>query len=95
MVSGIASGGRSRAGRHSAGDTHPRAGSEQGSHGKGAEISALAHTTTATGSAKGATISAAASGGRSHAGEHGQGASGHHGGGPAGHGHGHGAGRPS
>jgi hypothetical protein len=93
LVSGIASGGRSHAGRHggSAG-RHPRAGSEQGSHGKGAQISALAHTTTATGSAKGATISAAASGGKSHAGEHGHGASGHHGGGPAG--HGHGAGRP-
>lgn len=39
--------------------------------GKGAEISTLARTTTATGASKGAQISAAASGGKSHAGQHG------------------------
>jgi hypothetical protein len=39
--------------------------------GKGAEISTLARTTTATGAAKGAQISAAASGGKSRAGQHG------------------------
>ena len=36
----------------------------------GAEVSTLAHTTTATGSAKGATVAALASDGRSHAGAH-------------------------
>lgn len=40
-----------------------------GAKGKGAEISELAHTTEATGAAKGAEISDAASEGRSHAGE--------------------------
>jgi hypothetical protein len=40
-------------------------------HGKGAEISQLARTTTATGVAKGAEISTLASGGKSQAGQHG------------------------
>ena len=89
LVAGTAGAGKRHAARHGdGGSTHPKGGSEAGHHGKGAEISALAHSTTGTGGAKGATISAAASGGRSHAGEHGHGASGHHGGKPAGHGHG-------
>ncbi|HEY6932969.1 MAG TPA: hypothetical protein VI452_06175 [Marmoricola sp.] len=41
-------------------------------HGKGAEISELARTTTATGVDKGAQISTLASGGKSQAGEHGK-----------------------
>jgi hypothetical protein len=41
------------------------------SHGKGKELSELAKTTDAKGADKGAQISAAASGGKSHAGEHG------------------------
>jgi hypothetical protein len=49
--------------------------STQDSHGKGSEISTLATTTTATGMAKGALISATASGGNSQAGTHGGGSS--------------------
>lgn len=68
----------------------------RGHHGHGAMISALAHSTSGTAGAKGAKISAAASGGKSHAGEHGHngtngsshGQSHGHGGG-RGHGHGH------
>lgn len=58
----------------------------QGDHGKGAEISQLATTTTATGVAKGAEISTAASGGKSHAGQHGKAGQDH---GQAGDDHGH------
>lgn len=62
-------------------------------HGHGAAISALAHSTTGTAGAKGATISAAASGGKSHAGEHGHnGKSGASHGQGDGHGHGQGHG---
>lgn len=70
----------------------------RGHHGHGATISALAHSTTGTAGAKGATISAAASGGKSHAGEHGHNGTngsshgqgqGHGHGGGQGHGHGH------
>ena len=46
-------------------------------HGKGAQISTLARTTTATGVAKGAEISTAASGGKSQAGQHGKAAEDH------------------
>ncbi len=60
----------------------------RGHHGHGARISALAHSTTGTAGAKGATISAAASGGKSHAGEHG-----HRGANGSSHGHGHGGGQ--
>jgi hypothetical protein len=59
-------------------------------HGHGARISALAHATTGTAGAKGATISAAASDGKSHAGEHG-----HNGKSQASHGQGHGHGHGS
>jgi hypothetical protein len=88
-IAGIASAGKSHAGRHGQGaGTHPKGGTESGHHGKGAEISALAHSTTGKAGAKGATISAAASGGKSHAGAHGHGASADHGGKSAGHGDG-------
>jgi hypothetical protein len=50
--------------------------SEEGGHGKGAEISQLATQTDLTGVDKGAAISTAASGGRSQAGQHGQSSSG-------------------
>jgi hypothetical protein len=86
LIAGIASGGRSHAGE-SAATVHAKSRSKAPGHGKGAEISTLAHTTTATGAAKGATISAAASGGKSHAGQHG-----HRGHTPAGAGHGQGGG---
>ncbi len=94
LISGVAHAGKGNAGKGGAGKGGD-AGASGSSHGKGATISTLARTTTATGAAKGATISAAASGGKSHAGEHGHGASGHgaprHGGGkPSGAGHGHG-----
>jgi len=46
--------------------------------GHGSEISKLAHTTDAKGVDKGAAISTAASGGKSHAGEHGNGHGGSH-----------------
>ncbi|HSR23854.1 MAG TPA: hypothetical protein VLW53_09910, partial [Candidatus Eisenbacteria bacterium] len=49
--------------------------SPSASAGKGAEISKLATTTTATGVDKGALISGTASGGKSHAGQHGTAAS--------------------
>jgi hypothetical protein len=91
LIAGVASAGKSHAGSGDGGGEASGAGS---AHGQGATISSLARSTTATGAAKGATISAAASGGKSHAGEHGHGASGHGGGKPsgAGHGHGHSAG---
>jgi hypothetical protein len=80
-----------------AGHGHARRHAPGKRHGHGAAISALAHSTSGTAGAKGATISAAASGGKSHAGEHGHngksGAS--HGQGHGnGHGHGHGSRRP-
>ena len=46
----------------------PPTGAGKGGNGKGKTISALAHTTPATGRDKGAVISTAASGGKSHAG---------------------------
>ncbi len=84
LIAGVAGGGRSHAGGDAAA-AGAKTGSRSSGHGKGAEISTLAHTTTATGAAKGATISAAASGGKSHAGQHG-----HRGHAPAGAGHGQG-----
>jgi hypothetical protein len=73
-----------------AGHGHPRATRHVPAkgHGHGAAISALAHSTTGTAGAKGATVSAAASGGKSHAGEHG-----HNGKSGASHGQGHGHGQ--
>ena len=77
--------------RHGRTTRHP---SRKG-RGHGAAISALAHSTTGTAGKKGATVSATASGGKSHAGEHGHNgtrdASRGHGQGQ-GHGHGHGQG---
>lgn len=71
-VAAVASDGRSHAGDDHTSEERGGAGSEKGStHGHGAEISTLAHSTIGTAGAKGATISAAASGGKSHAGEHG------------------------
>jgi hypothetical protein len=69
------------------GHRHARRHTPAKRHGHGAAISALAHSTSGTAGAKGATISAAASGGKSHAGEHG-----HNGTSGASHGHGHGHG---
>jgi hypothetical protein len=63
------------------GAPHPR---------KGAEVSTLARTTTATGQAKGATISTVASGGKRKAGRHGPGGSSHGSTKPAGPRHRHG-----
>jgi hypothetical protein len=57
----------------------------------GYTISTLAKTTTATGAAKGAEISAAASNGKSHAGQHGHNA----GGSDSGSGHGHSGDHPT
>jgi len=75
-ISAAASGGKSHAGRsHGAGSDESEHGGK--GKGKGAEISTLATTTTATGVDKGAEISTAASGGKSHAGEHGGGSSDH------------------
>jgi len=51
------------------GQSSPTAPTAPADAGKGAEISALARTTDATGRAKGAVISTAASDGRSHAGD--------------------------
>jgi hypothetical protein len=48
-------------------DAHGRAASHSSSNGHGKAVSTLAHTTTATGRDKGATISTLASGGKSHA----------------------------
>jgi hypothetical protein len=48
-------------------DTQGRAASHSSSNGHGKAVSTLAHTTTATGRDKGATISTLASGGKSHA----------------------------
>jgi hypothetical protein len=48
-------------------DAHGRAASDSSSNGHGKAVSTLAHTTTATGRDKGATISTLASGGKSHA----------------------------
>lgn len=48
-------------------DSHGRAASHSSSNGHGTAVSTLAHTTTATGRDKGATISTLASGGKSHA----------------------------
>jgi hypothetical protein len=67
---------------HAAASKPVHAGSKPVEHttgnGHGAEISALAHSTTATGADKGAVISAAASDGKSHAGDdHGQAADDH------------------
>jgi hypothetical protein len=70
------------------GHRHARRHTPAKRHGHGAAISALAHSTSGTAGAKGATISAAASGGKSHAGEHG-----HNGTSGASHGHGHGHGQ--
>jgi hypothetical protein len=63
-----------------AGAAHNGAGKGQANGGKGhgAEISTLARTTDAQGVDKGAEISTAASGGKSHAGEHGNGDGGSH-----------------
>ena len=49
----------------------PSDGPNAGSQGKGSAVSQLARTTTSTGAAKGAEISALASGGKSHAGQQG------------------------
>jgi hypothetical protein len=72
QIAATASAGRSHAGDHS-GDSAGARGGDAGakSHGHGSTISALAHSTSGTAGAKGATISAAASGGKSHAGQHG------------------------
>jgi len=70
QIAATASDGRSHAGTHS-GDTLGKDGGDTKSHGHGSTISALAHSTSGTAGAKGATISAAASGGKSHAGQHG------------------------
>ena len=105
QIAALASNGRSRAGQ-GGGDSataKSRADAKGSGHGHGAEISALAHATTGTAGAKGATISATASNGRSHAGRHGhngQGgssggsapAAGSHGGASSGHGSGSGHG---
>ena len=48
-------------------DTHGRAASHSSSNGHGKAVSTLAHTTTAIGRERGATISTLASGGKSHA----------------------------
>ena len=50
---------------------HAKAKTEHANHGKGAQVSALAKSTTLTGADKGAAISALASGGKSRAGRHG------------------------
>jgi hypothetical protein len=78
VISATASDGRSHAGRTGSGGsgTGGKGGTDASGNGKGSVISTLARTTTATGRDKGAVISTAASGGKSHAGEHG-GASGH------------------
>ena len=83
-ISAAASDGKSHAGEHGHKGRHNANGKGNGkakgqstSHGKGKEISTLARTTTATGVDKGAEISTAASGGKSHAGEHGGGSSSH------------------
>jgi hypothetical protein len=74
--------------------SHTRRDARRKHHGHGAAISALAHSTTGTAGAKGARISAAASGGKSHAGGHGHngkshaGELGHNGKSEASHGHG-------
>jgi hypothetical protein len=83
LIAGVAGGRKGHVGGNAA-DEKSKGGSESSGQGKGAQILRLAHTTTATGAAKGATISAAASGGKSHAGQHG-----HTGGRPTGSGHGH------
>jgi hypothetical protein len=62
------------AGHRTEGKSHAGDGKGHGK-GHGAEISTLARTTDAEGVAKGAQISTAASGGKSHAGEHGNGGS--------------------
>jgi hypothetical protein len=94
VISATASDASTHAGRTDAGasrkpTTGGKGGTDASGHGKGGEISTLAHTTTATGSDKGAVISTAASGGRSHAGQHGGGASGHGSGKATGSGHSH------
>jgi hypothetical protein len=64
-------------GHAATGDTTDATGDTSSGKGKGAAISALARTTTATGRDKGAIISTAASGGKSHAGNPPGGASAH------------------
>jgi hypothetical protein len=100
-ISAVASAGKSRAGQHrgkgagSKGTSGDTQGDGQGK-GKGKEISTLARTTP-PGPAHGSTVSTAASGGKSHAGEHGGGSSTHGNGGGSsggsGKGHGHGGGQ--
>jgi hypothetical protein len=87
QIAAAASDGRSHAGT----DNGKKSAKDGGdaptkSHGHGSTISALAHSTSGTAGAKGATISAAASGGKSHAGQHG-----HNGKSQSAHGHGSGA----
>ena len=94
VISATASDDRSHAGRAGAGGsgkptTGGKGGTDASGHGKGTEISTLARTTTATGRDKGAVISTAASGGKSHAGQHGGGVSGHGSGKAPGSGHSH------
>jgi hypothetical protein len=91
-TAGTDSGTASAGGRDAGSHRHPSPASRKrhrrqrhhGHHGHGATISALAHSTTGTAGVKGATVSAAASNGKSHAGEHG-----HNGQSQTPHGHGH------
>jgi hypothetical protein len=91
VISAAASDGRSHAGAGGSGKptTGGKGSTDASGHGKGTEISTLARTTTATGRDKGAVISTAASGGKSHAGQHGGGSSGHGRGKATGPGHSH------
>ena len=68
---GGVAGGKSRAHRQDADAKDHETGNQSSGKGKGAEISTLARTTTATGVDKGAEISTLASGGHSQAGQHG------------------------
>jgi len=97
-VSAVASAGKTRAGQHGGkgAGSEGTSGDDHGNgRGKGKEISTLARTTP-PGPAHGATVSTAASGGKSHAGDHGGGSSTHGNGGGSsegsGKGHGHGGG---
>jgi hypothetical protein len=99
QAAGTTATGEAHPGRRHGAPAAPRRHAHRRHHGHGAAISALAHSTNGTAGAKGATISAAASGGKSHAGEHGhngksQASHGHGHGHGSGHGHGHGSGRP-
>jgi hypothetical protein len=79
QISALASGGKSHAGEHAAtaGDAGAATGDEGTGKGKGRgkEVSQLARTTE-PGPEHGVVVSTAASGGKSHAGQHGHGASG-------------------